>query len=290
MRSNGRVSGQAQHMPTSPQPLPNGREEQHFDCLLGDPSCFCQSSAMHSDRGIAALAQLIAKSERAVVFTGAGISTESGIPDFRCPGGIWTRMAPIYFQDFIASEEARRETWRRRFAMEDMFKTAEPNRGHRAVEALVRRGKVAPSSPRTSTGCTRPRASRPRSHRAARQHDLRHMPRLQRRYEIDALRLQFEADDSRRAAPLQGLGQDRDGLVRPGDARRADAPGADRDARRRSLHRAGVVAGGLSRGRLPRTRQAQRRHDRDCQPRGNRTGPPPDLSCTTVSATCWVAR
>jgi NAD-dependent deacetylase len=52
-------------------------------------------------------------------------------------------MAPIYFDEFLASEDARRETWRRRFAMEDIFKAAEPNRGHRAVDALVRRGKVA---------------------------------------------------------------------------------------------------------------------------------------------------
>src|SRR3954447_17899415 len=98
---------------------------------------------MSEDTGAAALARLIDQSSRAVVFTGAGISTESGIPDFRSPGGIWTQMAPIYFDDFLASEAARRETWRRRFAMEDIFKAAEPNRGHRAVDALVRRGKVA---------------------------------------------------------------------------------------------------------------------------------------------------
>ena len=98
---------------------------------------------MNDDNGIAALARLIERAKRAVVFTGAGISTESGIPDFRSPGGIWTQMAPIYFDEFLASEEARRETWRRRFAMEDIFKAAEPNRGHRAVDALVRRGKVA---------------------------------------------------------------------------------------------------------------------------------------------------
>ncbi|MGH7093752.1 MAG: Sir2 family NAD-dependent protein deacetylase, partial [Stellaceae bacterium] len=91
----------------------------------------------------AALARLLADARRAVVFTGAGISTESGIPDFRSPGGIWTQMAPIYFDDFLASEAARRETWRRRFAMEEMFRAAAPNRGHRAVEALVRRGKVS---------------------------------------------------------------------------------------------------------------------------------------------------
>jgi NAD-dependent deacetylase len=98
---------------------------------------------MSEDTGVAALKRLIEQSRRAVVFTGAGISTESGIPDFRSPGGIWTQMAPIYFDEFVASEEARRETWRRRFAMEGIFKAAEPNRGHRAVDALVRRGKVA---------------------------------------------------------------------------------------------------------------------------------------------------
>ena len=97
---------------------------------------------MTTDPEIAALAGLIAEARRAVVFTGAGISTESGIPDFRSPGGIWTQMAPIYFDDFLASEEARRETWRRRFAMQDAFGAAAPNRGHRAVDALVRRGKV----------------------------------------------------------------------------------------------------------------------------------------------------
>ncbi len=91
----------------------------------------------------AQLRALLDAARNAVVFTGAGISTESGIPDFRSPGGIWTRMAPIDFQDFLASEEMRRETWRRRFAMEDTFRAAEPNRGHRAVATLVRRGTVA---------------------------------------------------------------------------------------------------------------------------------------------------
>src|SRR5258706_4302752 len=98
---------------------------------------------MSDNPGIAALARLIAEAKRVVVFTGAGISTESGIPDFRSPGGIWTQMAPIYFDEFLASEAARCETWRRRFAMEDTFRAAEPNRGHRAVDALARRGKVA---------------------------------------------------------------------------------------------------------------------------------------------------
>src|SRR5881398_200663 len=98
---------------------------------------------MSDNPGTAALARMLAEAKRVVVFTGAGISTESGIPDFRSPGGIWTQMAPIFFDEFLASEEARRETWRRRFAMEDIFRAAAPNRGHRAVDALMRRGKVS---------------------------------------------------------------------------------------------------------------------------------------------------
>lgn len=85
-------------------------------------------------------ADLVRDCERAVVFTGAGISTESGIPDFRSPGGIWTQMAPISYQDFVASEEMRREAWRRKFAMEDSFAAAVPNVGHAAISAMVRRG------------------------------------------------------------------------------------------------------------------------------------------------------
>jgi NAD-dependent deacetylase len=98
---------------------------------------------MSETTGIIQLREMLAAARHAVVFTGAGISTESGIPDFRSPGGIWTRMAPIDFQDFIASDDARREAWRRRFAMEDTFRGAEPNRGHRAVATLVRRGTVS---------------------------------------------------------------------------------------------------------------------------------------------------
>ena len=88
------------------------------------------------------LAALLRASANAVVFTGAGISTESGIPDFRSPGGIWDTMKPIEFDSFLRSPEMRREAWRRRFAMEEMFAGAKPNAGHDAVAQLVRRGKV----------------------------------------------------------------------------------------------------------------------------------------------------
>lgn len=89
------------------------------------------------------LREMLEAARRAVVFTGAGISTESGIPDFRSPGGIWTRQNPIYFDEFLASEAARTETWRRRFEMDPVLRAARPNRGHVAVAQLVTEGKVS---------------------------------------------------------------------------------------------------------------------------------------------------
>jgi NAD-dependent deacetylase len=86
---------------------------------------------------------LVRSSSRIVAFTGAGVSTPSGIPDFRSPGGVWDRMPPINFEDFVASQTMRRETWRRRFAMEELFGAAKPNSGHLAVAELVKRGKVS---------------------------------------------------------------------------------------------------------------------------------------------------
>ena len=91
----------------------------------------------------AALARLIADARRVAVFTGAGISTESGVPDFRSPGGVWSKMKPIYFQEFVASEEKRREAWTRTFRGSAGWTGAKPNAGHYAVARLVNEGKVA---------------------------------------------------------------------------------------------------------------------------------------------------
>jgi NAD-dependent deacetylase len=89
------------------------------------------------------LARMIADARRMVVFTGAGISTESGIPDFRSPGGVWSKMKPIYFQDFVRSEEMRREAWTRAFAGRAGWTGREPNAGHHAVARLVASGKCS---------------------------------------------------------------------------------------------------------------------------------------------------
>lgn len=99
----------------------------------------------HIDKSaaVARLAEMLRGARDVVAFTGAGISTESGIPDFRSPGGIWTQMAPIDFQDFLSSAAMRKEAWRRRFAMEDTFARARPNGGHEAIAALVACGKVS---------------------------------------------------------------------------------------------------------------------------------------------------
>lgn len=89
------------------------------------------------------LHDLITSAKRIVAFTGAGISTESGISDFRSPGGIWTKYQPIYFDDFMSSEEMRREAWRRKFATDETLLKAEPNAGHRALAKLVEQGRMS---------------------------------------------------------------------------------------------------------------------------------------------------
>lgn len=89
------------------------------------------------------LRELLADSQRGVVFTGAGISTESGIPDFRGPNGLWKKIKPIDFQEFISSQEVRQQSWRRWFQHSKGFLNARPNVGHLAVASLVEKGKVA---------------------------------------------------------------------------------------------------------------------------------------------------
>src|SRR5471030_3203689 len=90
----------------------------------------------------AGLNDLVGNAKVVLPFTGAGISTECGIPDFRSPGGLWTKNKPIPFDDFMASSAMRDEAWRRRFVLEESFAKASPGRGHRALASLYHAGKV----------------------------------------------------------------------------------------------------------------------------------------------------
>lgn len=91
---------------------------------------------------LAEFAGRIRDSAALVFFTGAGISTESGVPDFRSPGGVWTQYQPVLFQDFLASETARVQHWRLKKATYELFKTVEPNIGHYAIRDFEQRGQL----------------------------------------------------------------------------------------------------------------------------------------------------
>lgn len=146
------------------------------------------------DSDLAEFRRLLEAAQKVVVFTGAGISTESGIPDFRSPGGVWTKMKPIYFQDFVSSEKARVEAWRRKFEMEPLMLLATPNRGHRAVAKLVADGKVTHVVTQNIDGLHQ--ASGIPDHQVIELHGnstYAHCLDCQRRYELEAIRPGFEA-------------------------------------------------------------------------------------------------
>ena len=147
------------------------------------------------DAELQEFASLIEAADRVVVFTGAGISTESGIPDFRSPGGTWTTQKPIDFSDFMRSDVARLETWRRRFAMEATLRQAAPNRGHRAVAELIRSGKAVSVITQNIDGLHQD--SGVPDDRVIELHGnttCAHCLDCGTRYDIEALRVDFEED------------------------------------------------------------------------------------------------
>ncbi len=91
---------------------------------------------------VAQIARFWREAERVVVLTGAGISTASGIPDFRSPGGRWERYQPVTIQDFLAHEEARQEYWRYKSETWELISSAEPNAAHLALAELGRANRV----------------------------------------------------------------------------------------------------------------------------------------------------
>jgi len=92
---------------------------------------------------LARFASLVREAQRGVAFTGAGISTESGIPDFRGPQGVWNTETPVYYQEFMASREARVRAWQRGVRMFHRCSSAKPNDGHLVITELQRRSHIA---------------------------------------------------------------------------------------------------------------------------------------------------
>jgi len=96
----------------------------------------------HVDEARAALGDLIEEASRIVAFTGAGISTECGVPDFRSKDSPWMRFKPIDFDLFMSDVLMREEAWRRKFALDDIYAMAQPGRGHYALANFVANGKA----------------------------------------------------------------------------------------------------------------------------------------------------
>ncbi|MGD9633852.1 MAG: NAD-dependent deacetylase [Pirellulales bacterium] len=97
---------------------------------------------MNQDHTIERVARWLAEARSAVAFTGAGISTESGIPDFRSPGGVWSKYRTVYFDEFLESADARHEYWRQKCEAHREFAAAGPNAGHRALAEWETAGRI----------------------------------------------------------------------------------------------------------------------------------------------------
>jgi NAD-dependent deacetylase len=95
-----------------------------------------------ADAEIARLAEWLAGARSAVVLTGAGISTESGIPDFRSPGGVWSKYRTVFFDEFLDSADARLDYWRQKCEMHREFGTAQPNAGHQVLANWEAAGRI----------------------------------------------------------------------------------------------------------------------------------------------------
>ena len=100
------------------------------------------TSAVTHEDGVARLSAILSSAQRLLVFTGAGISTASGIPDYRGPKGVWNTRRPVFYQDFMSSREARIEYWSQKAEDRDAFRSAQPNVVHESIVALEKAGRV----------------------------------------------------------------------------------------------------------------------------------------------------
>ncbi len=100
-------------------------------------------SRMAPDTSVETARQLVAAASRIVGFTGAGISTESGVPDFRSPEGVWAQNRIVDFQEFVSSEAGCVDYWRQKAAAWPAMRDAQPNAGHYAFFELHRQGRLA---------------------------------------------------------------------------------------------------------------------------------------------------
>lgn len=98
---------------------------------------------MNASIGHQQAAEWLRAAQSAVAFTGAGISTESGIPDFRSPGGVWSQSQPVYYDDFLASAAAREEYWRQKALTHVEFSRSEPNAGHDVLARWEAEGRLS---------------------------------------------------------------------------------------------------------------------------------------------------
>jgi len=143
---------------------------------------------------ITALQEMVREARIVAGFTGAGISTESGVPDFRSPNSPWMRNKPIPFDVFVQSDEARREAWRRKFVMDDLYRDARPSLGHLGIASLVSSGRMPAVITQNIDGLHQ--ASGLLEHQIIELHGNGTYARClhcERRHELDWVRSRFEA-------------------------------------------------------------------------------------------------
>jgi NAD-dependent SIR2 family protein deacetylase len=213
------------------------------------------------------------RSRAPVFFTGAGISTESGVPDFRSPGGVWTKYQPVLFQDFLASESARVQHWQLKKATYELFKTVEPNLGHYAIYDFEKRGQLLGLITQNIDGL----------HRLAgtseeKLIELHGTDRLVtclgcgKVYQpADVYDAWHDSLPTPTCIDLRRIFEIGKRLLRPGNAGCGDAAGAGLERAMRNFYRYRLVAAGSARSFLSRHRQTERRASRHRQSRPDAT-------------------